>query len=73
MKNINPTTTTAWKSLQNHFSFLKSFNLKEAFKDNPSRADELSISFEDFYVDFSKNLINSETKSAHQKIMHRPL
>lgn len=63
MKNINPTTTTAWKSLQNHFSFLKSFNLKEAFKDNPSRADELSISFEDFYVDFSKNLINSETKS----------
>ncbi len=63
MKNINPTTTNAWKSLQAHFSHIKDFQLKKAFKDHPSRVDELSIEFEDFYVDFSKNLINAETKT----------
>ena len=35
--------------------------MKTWFKENSNRADEFTIKWEDFYVDFSKNRITSET------------
>jgi glucose-6-phosphate isomerase len=62
MKNINPTSTAAWKALADHYKTAKNFNLKEAFQNNPDRAEELTIQEGDFYVDLSKNLILKETQ-----------
>ena len=63
MKNINPSHTDAWNKLEEHFKSAKDFQMKDLFESNPGRADEFSIQWEDFYVDFSKNIINKETRS----------
>jgi glucose-6-phosphate isomerase len=63
MKNINPTQTAAWKSLQEYYNSNTDFNLKKAFAIDKNRASELSIEEGDFLVDFSKNLIDSHSKS----------
>ena len=61
LKSINPTTTNSWKKLQSHFDSIKSIHLKELFKSDLKRAQDLTIKWEDFYVDFSKNRITKET------------
>ncbi|MCM4155132.1 glucose-6-phosphate isomerase [Gramella sp. AN32] len=62
MQNINPTHTNAWKNLQTHFEEIKNEHLRKLFKNDPERAKKLSISWEDFYVDFSKNRLNDKTQ-----------
>ena len=61
LHSINPTQTKAWSKLTAHFEHIKDTHMKTWFKENPNRADELTIEWEDFYVDFSKNRITSET------------
>ena len=61
LSKINPTTTESWKKLQAHFSQLQPQHLKTLFKENPKRASEFSIHFEDFFVDYSKNRITQKT------------
>jgi glucose-6-phosphate isomerase len=61
LQTTNPTTTKAWSELQLHFSKIKDTHLKELFKNNPKRAEELTLLWDDFYVDFSKNRITKET------------
>jgi len=61
LKNINPTTTKAWKKLISHFSEIKDIHLKDFFKANPNREEEFKIVFEDISIDFSKNRINQKT------------
>lgn len=62
MKNINPTQTEAWKKLKKHFEAAKNFQLKELFQQDRGRAEDFSLEWEDFYIDFSKNLITKETQ-----------
>ncbi|MEZ4801801.1 MAG: glucose-6-phosphate isomerase [Gelidibacter sp.] len=61
LKSINPTTTNAWKSLKSHFDVIKNVHMTEWFAQNPERASQMTIKWEDFYVDFSKNRINTDT------------
>ena len=61
LNSINPTQTKAWSKLAVHFETIKESQMKTWFKENPNRAEELTIKWEDFYVDFSKNRITSET------------
>ena len=63
LQATNPTKTKAWSKLQSHFLELKDSHLKELFKTNPKRADELTVIWDDFYVDFSKNRITKKTLS----------
>jgi len=63
LRKINPTTTKAWTKLNSHFKEIKDKHLKELFKSNPQRAEEFSIAWEDFYIDFSKNRITAKTQS----------
>ncbi|WP_299250075.1 glucose-6-phosphate isomerase [uncultured Lacinutrix sp.] len=58
---INPTTTAAWKALQDHFDSVNQVDIKDLFSSNKERADNFKISWEDFYVDFSKNRITEDT------------
>ncbi len=64
MNNIDPTKTEAWKRLTALYSENKEKEMKDLFRDNPERAEDFSIKWEDFYVDFSKNRINKQVQDA---------
>lgn len=61
LKATNPTTTNSWKKLQSHFESIKFKHLKDLFNSDPNRANDLTVKWDDFYVDFSKNRITKET------------
>lgn len=58
---INPTTTQAWKKLTAHFASEQNVSLQDYFDNDPERVADLSIHWEDFIVDFSKNRISKTT------------
>ncbi|MGA0332772.1 MAG: glucose-6-phosphate isomerase, partial [Kiritimatiellia bacterium] len=55
------TETSEWKALESHAAALKEFHLRDAFREDPARAERFSLELEGFYVDYSKNLITDET------------
>ncbi|WP_339894603.1 glucose-6-phosphate isomerase [uncultured Algibacter sp.] len=61
LPSINPTTTDSWKKLQAHFKVVKDVQMKDLFAADKDRANKFTIKWDDFYVDFSKNRITSET------------
>lgn len=61
LKATNPTTTKSWKKLQAHFNTIKDKHLKDLFNSDTERANNLTLQWEDFYADFSKNRITKET------------
>ena len=61
LKKIDPTKTKSWDNLNSHYKTIKSSSIRDLFKENPLRSDDFKIEWEDFYVDFSKNIINSHT------------
>ena len=61
MHKINPTTTKAWKKLQQHFETVQNVEMKELFKDE-GRAADFTLNWADFYIDYSKNRMTAETK-----------
>ena len=63
LKSINPKQTLAWEKLQAHFDTIKDEHMSKWFSNNPNRPAEMSVEWDDFYLDFSKNRITSETLS----------
>lgn len=64
MKNINPTHTHAWKSLEAHKAELSNTTILDLFKQEKNRFDNYSLTFNNqILVDFSKNNINQTTLS----------
>ena len=61
LKTINPTTTKAWSKLQAHFKTIEDKHLNELFENHSNRVNEMTIRWDDFYVDFSKHRISNET------------
>jgi glucose-6-phosphate isomerase len=61
LPNTNPTSTAAWKAIQNHFETMKTVSMKNMFQEDPSRASKFHIQWNDFLIDYSKNRINQET------------
>ena len=59
----NPKNTTAWKSLENHYNEINTSHLRELFQTDPKRGPDLTLSYKDFLVDFSKNRITDKTLS----------
>ena len=68
LKKINPTETAAWKSLTDHHKIMKDRHMKDMFADDPERFRKFSLIFEDIMVDYSKNIIDSETISLLLKL-----
>ena len=62
LPTINPTTTKAWEALNTHYQDIKNTHLKDLFAQYPKRAQDFSIIWKDFYVDYSKNRIDATTK-----------
>ena len=61
LPKINPTSTSAWEKLQEHFQTVKEVHMKDLFAQDSERADKMTLKWEDFYVDFSKNRITDKT------------
>ncbi len=63
LPNHNPTQLKAWKALEAHFSEIKDKEILDYFKKDPSRAEKMTLQWEDFYVDISKNRLSEKTLS----------
>ncbi|HDR0642822.1 glucose-6-phosphate isomerase [Pasteurella multocida] len=62
MKNINPTTTNAWKALQQHHKTQSAVTIQQLFAQEKDRFADYSLSFNnEVLVDFSKNNVTKET------------
>jgi glucose-6-phosphate isomerase len=61
LKNTNPTTTKAWRKLEEHFTAIKDVHMLEWFNMDAERANRFTIKWDDFFVDFSKNRLTQET------------
>ncbi len=70
LPKINPTTTTAWKALQEHFSEMKTAQLKDLFKNDADRFSKYSVTNRDIVFDYSKNLIEDKTLQLLLQLAH---
>ena len=70
LKNQNPTSTKSWGKLLSHFKDIKSKTIVSYFDENSNRSDELTIKWEDFYVDFSKNRLDKQTISLFTDLLN---
>ena len=68
LPNINPTHTTAWKKLKEHYADMKNVSMKEMFAYDEARAEKFHIQWNDFLVDYSKNIISEETLTLLQEL-----
>ena len=61
LNTINPTETGAWKKLQLHYNEMQSASMQEMFQADNSRTEKFNLKWNDFLIDYSKNIINQET------------
>ncbi|MFN3752619.1 glucose-6-phosphate isomerase [Flavobacterium sp.] len=61
LAQINPTATNAWQKLIQHYAQMKNVSMKEMFANDSARAAKFHIQWNDFLVDYSKNIINQDT------------
>lgn len=60
LKNTDPSTTETWKKLTLTYKDCKDEHLRDLFAAAPLRAQKLTLSWNNFLVDFSKNRITEE-------------
>lgn len=58
---INPTTTKAWKQLQQHAEEMKAIHMRDLFAKDADRFSKYSLKLGDTLFDYSKNLITDNT------------
>ncbi len=63
LPSINPTTTAAWKALEQHFASFKNTHITELFKKDSQRFEKYSMTFEDILIDYSKNRLDDTALS----------
>ena len=61
LNKINPTKTSTWKALEDHYTVMQNVHMSDLFSSDPDRFLNFSIKFEDILLDYSKNIINDET------------
>lgn len=61
LKKQNPTRTESWKNLQEHYKAMKNVHMWDLFEKDPERFSKFSLKFNDILLDYSKNIITSET------------
>lgn len=63
LQNTNPTKTLVWQNLQKHFQEMNTVSMKEMFANDTTRTTKFHLQWNDFLVDYSKNIIDQETMS----------
>ena len=61
LDRINPVKTKTWARLAEHYLSMKNVHMRELFSTDPGRSGRFSVSFEDIFLDYSKNIITQET------------
>jgi glucose-6-phosphate isomerase len=61
LSTINPTETSAWKKLEMHYNEMQKASMQELFQLDASRTEKFNVIWNDFLIDYSKNIINQET------------
>ena len=61
LPNHKPTQLNAWNELAAHFSQIQNQEILDFFELEKDRLEKLSLHWEDFYVDLSKNSISQKT------------
>ena len=56
-----------YEELRTKATQMKSYNLRQAFEQDPNRFNRFHVEFEDFLLDYSKNLIDDETMDLLRK------
>ncbi|MDA8128568.1 MAG: glucose-6-phosphate isomerase [Betaproteobacteria bacterium] len=51
----------AWKALEQHFKEMRTFDMRTAFREDPTRFDQLSLRCGNLLLDYSKNRVMPET------------
>lgn len=65
MQNINPTKTTAWQVLKQHYEQMKDVHIADLFAADSQRFSQFSLNFSDILLlDYSKNRITQHTIAA---------
>ncbi|MBU7569072.1 MAG: glucose-6-phosphate isomerase, partial [Flavobacterium sp.] len=57
----NPSGTVAWQKLREHFAEMQYASMQEMFANDSSRAEKFNLQWNNFLVDYSKNIITEET------------
>lgn len=61
LENTNPSGTAAWQQLREHYSEMQMASMKEMFAGDDSRASRMHIQWNDFLIDYSKNIVTEKT------------
>ena len=61
LSNQDFTQTSAFARLKNDFKRLSNVKIKSLFDENGRRQDEFSLTFNDLFFDYSKNILDQET------------
>src|SRR3970040_2444957 len=61
LNTTNPTETTSWKKLQKHFGEMQNASMLEMFQTDAERTEKFNLQWNDFLIDYSKNIIDKET------------
>ncbi|WP_223515637.1 glucose-6-phosphate isomerase [Pseudomonas sp. GL-B-19] len=57
------TALPAWQALNDHRQAMQDFSMREAFNADPQRFTQFTLSSCGLFLDYSKNLINAETRN----------
>ena len=57
----NPLSLKSWKLLESNFQKNAKKKITDYFSEDADRVKKLSLQWESFYVDYSKNLLDQET------------
>ena len=57
----NPTITNSWEQLTQHQKKIAQISLRDLFGEEPARFNRMSIQWNDFLVDYSKNILTKQT------------
>ncbi|MCE2685201.1 MAG: glucose-6-phosphate isomerase [Cryomorphaceae bacterium] len=68
LPTINPTQTAAWQKLQAHFEQMKTAQMQDLFVADAHRTEKFHIEWQDFLLDYSKNISTSETMALLQEL-----
>lgn len=68
LQSINPTQTQAWKKLQVHFETMKNVQMQHLFANETARAEKMHLQWNDFLVDYSKNIVTKDTMDLLQEL-----
>ncbi|MQP23860.1 glucose-6-phosphate isomerase [Flavobacterium sp. LMO8] len=61
LPKVNPSQTAAWQNLQSHFNKMQATSMKDLFASDTNRAEKFHLQWNDFLVDYSKNIVSQET------------